>query len=62
MAITGESRTDRRVPHAPPVRHRSVYHVLPHGGAWHGEQRPLARGAGHGETAGNADAGHEPVP
>ncbi len=58
----GESRTDRRLPDAPPICHRSVHHVLPYGGAWHDKQRPLARRAGHGETARNADAGHEQVP
>ena len=36
--------------------------VLPYGGAWHDKQRPLARRAGYGETARNADFGHEQVP
>ena len=34
-----------------PFCRRSVHHVLPYGGAWHDKQRPLARRAGHGETA-----------
>ncbi len=52
MAVAGESRTDRRVPDAPPVRHRLVHHVLPDGGAWHDKQHPLARRAGYGKDAG----------
>ncbi len=62
MAVIGESRTDRRLPDAPPLCHRSVHHVLPYGGAWHDKQCPLARRAGYGETARNADFGHEQVP
>ena len=62
MAVVGESRTDRRLPDAPSLCRRSVHHVLPYGGAWHDKQRPLARRAGYGETARNADFGHEQVP
>ena len=62
MAVAGESRTDRRVPHAPPVRDRSVHHVLPDGGTGYDKQHHVARRAGHGKDAGGGNAGHEPIP
>ena len=62
MAVAGESRTDRRVPYAPPVRYRSVHHVLSDGGTGYDKQHHVARRAGYGKDAGGGNAGHEPIP
>ena len=61
MAVAGESRTDRRVPHAAPVCDRLMYHVLPDGGIRYDKQHHVARRAGHGKDAGGGNAGHEPI-
>ena len=62
VAVAGESRTDRRVPHAAPVCDRLMYHVLPDGGIRYDKQHHVARRAGHGKDAGGGNAGHEPIP
>ena len=41
---------------------RTVYHVLPHGGARNHQQHPVPRRAGHGEDTGSGDDGHGRVP
>ncbi len=46
------ARADRRVPDAPPIRHRTVHHVLHDGSAGHDKRHHVARCAGHGEDAG----------
>ena len=62
MAVAGESRTDRRVPYAPPFRDRLVHHVLSDGGIGYDKQHHVARRAGYGKDAGGGNAGHEPIP
>ena len=62
VAVAGESRTDRRVPYAPPLCDRLVHHVLSDGGIRYDKQHHVARRAGYGKDAGGGNAGHEPIP
>ncbi|GCB37223.1 hypothetical protein KGMB02408_41680 [Bacteroides faecalis] len=62
LAVAGESRTDRRVPHAPPLCDRLVHHVLSDGGTGYDKQHHVARRTGYGKDAGGGNAGHEPIP